>query len=243
MRIPRFYIAQPLQVGCELVLPSDLHRHAIQVLRLRVDDDLILFNGEGGEYLATLRVVKKRTATLTVISFDNVDRESPLITTLALAMIKPDKMDFALQKAVEMGVNFIQPLYTKRSVVKLKANRQDKKIAHWQGIISAACEQSGRTLIPHISAPATLESWLSHETTALRLVMLPDHYPLMKSLASIEKKHVTLIVGPEGGFTEQEVDFLLSSDVTGIQFGARILRAETAAIAGLSLCQQQWGDL
>jgi 16S rRNA (uracil1498-N3)-methyltransferase len=178
-----------------------------------------------------------------VVSFSGVDRESPLITTLALAMIKADKMDFAIQKAVEMGVNFIQPLYTKRSVVTLKANRQEKKLAHWQGVIKAACEQSGRTVIPQLSVPMTLESWLNHSSTALRLVMLPNHSPQMKSLDAIEPKHVALMVGPEGGFTEQEVDLLLSFDVTAIQFGARILRAETAAIAGLSLCQQQWGDL
>ncbi len=243
MRIPRFYIKKSLELGLTLDLPSDIHRHAIQVLRLKIDENIILFNGKGGEYLACLTLAEKRKSAVSIISFDDINRESPLSTTLALAMIKSDKMDFAIQKAIEMGVNCIQPIYTHRSVVKIKANRLDKKMAHWQGIINGACEQSGRTSLPIIHTPISLESWLQTSLSSTRLAMLPGEYPLIKSLPSPLNNKVSLIVGPEGGFTEAEVELLISSNITGIQFGPRILRAETAVIAGVSLCQQLWGDL
>ena len=243
MRIPRFYSDQPLQIGLELDLPKDIHRHAIQVLRLKANDALILFNGEGGEYLATLITAEKRHSTANIISYDGINRESPLEITLALTMIKADKMDFAIQKAVEMGVNTIQPLYSKRSVVKLKANRLNKKLVHWDGVIKAACEQSGRTAIPQLFAPTPLESWLQTPSSALRLAMLPGNHPKISTLELLENKKIELIVGPEGGFTNQEVERLLASNIKGVQFGSRILRAETAVIAGIALCQQQWGDL
>lgn len=242
MRIPRFYIQQTLQLGLEINLPDAIHRHAIQVLRLKTEQNLIFFNGEGGEYLAKLNLIKKRQSKAIIISFNAVNRESPLDITLAIAMIKQDKMDFAIQKAVEMGVTKIQPLYTKRSVIKLKANRLEKKLAHWNGIITAACEQSGRTSRPTIDPPTTLELWLQTPCFALRLAMLPEKYPPISKLSPPETQKIVLIVGPEGGFSDSEVDLLLSSHSKGIQFGPRILRAETAVIAGLALCQQQWGD-
>lgn len=243
MRIPRFYINQPLAIGLELNLPDDIHRHAIQVLRLKMEERLIFFNGEGGEYLASLNFVKKRQSKAVILSFDEVNRESSLNVTLAIAMIKQDKMDFAIQKAVEMGVEKIKPLYTNRSVIKLKANRLEKKLMHWQGIIKAASEQSGRTSVPKIDLPASLDSWLKTSSATLQLAMLPGNYPSIATVAPPENQKVSLIIGPEGGFTDQEVDLLLSSDVKGIQVGPRILRAETAVIAGIALCQQQWGDI
>jgi 16S rRNA (uracil1498-N3)-methyltransferase len=243
MRIPRFYINQPLQPDNELMLPKEIHRHAIQVLRLAVDDVLILFNGKGGEYRAILTNAQKRHSCVRIISFDAINRDSPLEISLAIAMIKADKMDFAIQKAVEMGVNCIQPLYTKRSVIKLKVNRLDKKLTHWQGVIKAACEQSGRTSIPQILSPTPLELWLSSTSPTRHLVMLPGQYPHIATLKPPKNEKITLIVGPEGGFTDQEVSLLLSSNIKAIQFGPRILRAETAVIAGVAICQQQWGDL
>lgn len=247
MRIPRFYINQPLQGDHELILPKEIHRHAIQVLRLAVDDVLILFNGKGGEYRAILTNVQKRHSSVRIISFNAVNCDSPLDISLAIAMIKADKMDFAIQKSVEMGVNSIQPLYTERSVIKLKANRLEKKLLHWQGVITAACEQSGRTSIPQILAPIPLALWLPLSTTTssstLHLAMLPRQHPHITTLSSPENHKMTLIVGPEGGFSDQEVDLLLSLGIKGIQFGPRILRAETAVIAAIAVCQQQWGDL
>ena len=243
MRIPRFYINQSLEAGLNLALPDDIHRHAIQVLRLKAGEMLILFNGAGGEYLAKLTSAERRRSKVMIVSFDAINRESPLDITLALAMIKQDKMDFAIQKAVEMGVQKIQPLYTNRSVIKLKANRLEKKLTHWEGIIKAACEQSGRTSIPSLLAPNSLPLWLQQPCSALKIAMLPGQYPSISELDASENQRISLIVGPEGGFSDHEVDLLLASDVKGIQFGPRILRAETAVIAGIALCQQQWGDL
>ena len=243
MRIPRFYTEQTLSLGLTLDLNKNIHRHAIQVLRLKIGENIILFNGEGGEYLAKLVLADKRKSSVEIVSFNDISRESSLKTNLALAVIKSDKMDFAIQKAVEMGVNCIQPIYTNRSIINIKTNRLDKKILHWQGVINGACEQSGRTTIPKIQPPIPLESWLAKPSSSMRLAMLPGDYPQISSLSIPSNKEVSLIVGPEGGFTDQEVELLLSSNITGIQFGSRILRAETAVIAGLSLCQQQWGDL
>ena len=243
MRIPRFYINQPLKVGLKLDLPTVVHRHAIQVLRLKTNERLILFNGKGGEYLAILCFVDKHHSRVSILSFNNISRESPLNITLALAMIKQDKMDFAIQKAVEMGVQQIQPLDTQRSVIKLKNKRLEKKLAHWQRIIRSACEQSGRTLIPKILPATALELWLQRPRRRLSLAMLPGKYPSIASLSPLKEQKITLIIGPEGGFTKQEVNLFINAQVKAIQLGSRILRAETAVIAGLALCQQQWGDL
>lgn len=256
MKIPRFYQKESFIVNQTVELSAENHRHAVQVLRLNKDDPLTLFNGEGGEYLAKMVEVKKRRSTVFITSFDPVDRESSLKITLILAVIKPEKMDFAIQKAVEMGVSKIQPLYTQRSVIKLKANRLDKKMHHWQGVINSACEQSGRTVIPHIVEPVNLDTCLNHlsVTDSLNLAMLPGTSPNLNQIemnieAGDNKKSVTLMIGPEGGFTQDEEQQMFGglegndTNITGVSFGPRILRAETAVIAGITACQLRWGDL
>lgn len=165
MRIPRFYLPHPIQAGQQLDLPPTLFHHAIQVLRLSAGESLILFNGDSGEYLARLETVGKRSATVLLENFSSANTESPVQLTLALAIIKPEKMDFALQKAVELGVTHIQPLITQRSVVRIGKEKADKKVEHWEGIAIAACEQSGRTRLPTISPPQTLDAWLEQKTT------------------------------------------------------------------------------
>ena len=242
MKISRFFQQSELQVGEELELSTSNHRHAVQVLRLKLDQPLILFNGKGGEYRAKLIYSDKRNSRVLLESFDSINRESPLSTTLALATIKPDKMDFAIQKAVELGVSIIQPLYTKRSVIKIKANRLDKKMQHWQGVIIAACEQSGRTAIPELREPLEFEKFLDSNSEEMCIAMLPGNHPTIDKLEkSLEK--LSLLVGPEGGFTDDEEQMMQQRKVSLINFGSRILRAETAVVAGLTACQQRWGDL
>ncbi len=245
MKISRFFQQDDIRIGEELSLSVENHRHAIQVLRLKVDQSLILFNGDGGEYQTRLVLVDKRKSRVLIESFDPITRESPLITTLALATIKPDKMDFAIQKAVELGVSIIQPVYTKRSVIKIKENRLDKKMQHWQGVIIAACEQSGRTAIPELYTPKTIEAFLQNDSDDKKCIaMLPGDHPKINALNDIAgKQALTLLVGPEGGFTDEEEQEMLKQSVMPISFGSRILRAETAVIAGLTACQQRWGDL
>ncbi len=241
MKISRFYQNSDVKIGDKLDLSSTNHRHAIQVLRLKIDQDLILFNGKGGEYNATLVSFDKRNSRVLINSFDPIDRESPLSTTLALATIKPDKMDFAIQKAVELGISVIQPIYTKRSVIKVKANRLDKKMQHWQGVIISACEQSGRTRIPELCEPLGFDKFLDSNSGISCIAMLPGNHPKINELENRES--LSLLIGPEGGFTDDEEELMLQKGVSAISFGSRILRAETAVVAGLTACQQLWGDL
>jgi len=248
MKIPRFYqdedISQAFTEGGELALSVKNHRHAIQVLRLKVEEKLIVFDGRGGEYLAHIKDFDKRKSSVQLVSFTDLNRESPLTITLNLAMIKPDKMDFAIQKAVELGINTIQPIYCERSVIKIKANRLQKKMEHWQGIIIAACEQSGRTKIPEIDEPVTLTDCIKkHSSSKLGIVMLPTAERQLKTLNELEKDQtVALYIGPEGGFTDNEEYEMQENNIKGICFGPRILRAETAVIAGITAIQQRWGD-
>ncbi|CAA6809054.1 MAG: Ribosomal RNA small subunit methyltransferase E (EC [uncultured Thiotrichaceae bacterium] len=241
MRIPRFYQAEIFAVGDTVALSEENFRHAVKVMRLNVDEPIIMFNGVAGEYTARIANVAKRNAEISIESYDDIDRESPLNITLVLALIKPDKMDFAIQKAVELGVNNIQPVITERSVVKLKAERMKKKIQHWQGIIIAACEQSGRTAIPTIQTVANVDDYLQQPTAATRITMLPTSH---KSVADISPaQNMELLVGPEGGFTDAEEAMFVNQQIQIINFGPRILRAETAVIAGLTTLQHLHGDV
>lgn len=244
MKLPRFYQQSDMQAGLELELSNENHRHAVQVLRLKLEQSLILFNGNGGEYIAKIIYSDRRKSRVLIKHFDPVDRESLLSITLALATIKPDKMDFAIQKSVELGVSAIQPVYTKRSVIKIKENRLDKKIQHWRGIIIAACEQSGRTAIPNLYKPMKFENFMEGCSSSICLAMLPGNHPTINKMNNIkEDQNLSLLVGPEGGFTEEEEQTMIKKGVSPFSFGSRILRAETAVIAGLTACQQNWGDL
>ncbi|MEE9446084.1 MAG: 16S rRNA (uracil(1498)-N(3))-methyltransferase [Cocleimonas sp.] len=249
MKIPRFYQNDNLEEysssGEALTLSAVNHRHAIQVLRLKVEEKLILFNGSGGEYFAHIHTFDKRKSSVILDSFNAINRESPLSITLNLAMIKPDKMDLAIQKAVELGVNTIQPMYNERSIIKIKVNRLAKKMDHWQGIIIGACEQSGRTMLPILKQPISLEYCIDNELkSSFNVAMLPNAVDRLADLKDLEKdQSVSLFIGPEGGFTDNEEQMMLDTGVSTIKFGPRILRAETAVISGITAVQQRWGDL
>ncbi len=249
MKISRYYQAEPLKIGQLVELSKENHRHAVQVLRSEVGSPLVLFNGEGGEYIAHFVEIGKRHSRVKIEAYNENSTESKLGITLVLAMIKPEKMDFAIQKATELGVSKIQPIYTQRSVIKLKANRLEKKMAHWQGVIISASEQSNRTRLAQILAPLSVENWLEQASAyPLKIAMLPGDYPgllaLAESLPSAnDADQLALLIGPEGGFTDNEEQLMLQNNVTPVSFGPRILRAETAAIAGITACQLCWGDV
>jgi 16S rRNA (uracil1498-N3)-methyltransferase len=243
MRIPRFYCPVALSVNSSVILPENTFRHAIQVLRLNVGETLMVFNGEGGEYLASIESITKRGASISIQSYQAGVKESPLNITLAQAIIKPEKMDFALQKAVELGVSTIQPLFTERSVVRLNKESLEKKHNHWQGIIIAACEQTGRCLIPLLKTSLYLEDYLAEATHTPRLILVPGDYPKIKQLTQPEQNSLELLIGPEGGFSEEEIILSLQAGLKPISLGSRILRAETATLTSLVLLQQQFGDL
>ncbi len=244
MRIPRFYQEVDVDVQQQQALSTINHRHAIQVLRLKLGESLILFDGKGGEYKAKISVCNKRDSAVVLESFDDINRESPLQSVLILSTIKSDKMDFAIQKAVELGITHIQPMISERSVIKIKADRLQKKMQHWQAIIVGACEQSGRTQVPSIEEPLSLEDCLSKYENDFCIGMLPTSSEKIQDLPPLAKnQNVALFIGPEGGFTNDEEALMERYKINTVNFGSRILRAETAVIAGLSACQQKWGDL
>jgi 16S rRNA (uracil1498-N3)-methyltransferase len=243
MRIPRFYCPIALKENSSVDLPENTFRHAIQVLRLNIGEALMVFNGEGGEYLATIDSISKRGASIAIQQYQAGISESPLNLTLAQAIIKPDKMDFALQKAVELGVSAIQPLFTERSVVRLNKESLEKKHSHWHGIMIAACEQSGRCIVPTLKPSIYLEDYLNEAHTSQRLILVPGNYPKIKQLPTPEHHSLELVIGPEGGFSDAEVHLSLQAGLQAISLGSRILRAETATLTSLALLQQQFGDL
>lgn len=248
MRIPRFYLPQPLSSDTNLELPPELFRHAIQVLRMKQDEPLILFNGAGGEYTATLTEVSRRSASVHIASFDPVNRESILDLTLIQSIIKPDRMDLAIQKSTELGVTRIQPLISQRSIVRPGRDQLEKKQKHWQAVAISACEQSGRTRVPEILPTRPLATWLqvSRSELATRLMLLPGDYPPLQQLnvsAAHNTQAFSVMIGPEGGFTDAEEEQCLISGLLPVSLGPRVLRAETAALTAIALLQQQFGDL
>ena len=242
MRIPRIYLPQPLATGDEVDLNNNALRHVVQVLRLKAGHPLILFNGHGGEFDAQLLEVEKRQALVRVGSYHATTRESSLMTHLGLGISKGERMDFALQKAVELGVSEITPLFTEHCVVQLSANRTLKKQEHWQAIIISACEQSGRNTIPRLNAAGRFSDWLNTKLAGTRLILDPEATTRLSTI-TLPQPEVVLTVGPEGGFSQAEIELAKEVDFKGVTLGPRILRTESAALVALAAVQCLWGDL
>jgi len=242
MRIPRIYLSQPLHSGNEIELDSNALRHVAQVLRLKAGHPLILFNGQGGEFEAKLVKVEKRQAIAQIGRFHDVSRESNLVTHLGLGISKGERMDFALQKAVELGVSEITPLFTEHCVIQLTGSRVVKKQAHWQAVMISACEQSGRNTIPVLNASTTFTDWLASIQTATRLILDPQADTGLSTI-TLPPAEIALTVGPEGGFSEAEIKQAGDTGFIGVSLGPRVLRTESAAVASLTAVQCMWGDL
>lgn len=237
----RIHVPLPLAAGTSLDLPDEAARHVAQVLRMRVGEPLVLFNGEGGEYQATITATGRRDVAVSIDSFDPVDRESRLDITLVQCVSKGERMDYTVQKAVELGVSHILPLLSERSVVKLDAERWDKKLEHWRGIAASACEQSGRTRLPEVAPVQKLDAWLATRDAALRLVLAPTESVSLKALPPAAS--IALLIGPEGGLSDNEIAAARRAGCVGIGLGPRVLRTETAGVAALAALQLLWGDL
>lgn len=243
MRSPRIYTDKPLSLHQEVGLPTQASRHIASVLRLKVGDAVILFDGQGGQYHGQIIKLGK-TVTVKTTHFDDLNCESPLKIHLAQAISKGDRMDYTLQKSVELGVSSIQPLFSERCVIKLKGSRLEKRQQHWQEVIISACEQCGRNTLPELKPTLMLSQWLqSSQADASHPHLILD--PLAEQSLAQREKHQqqTVLIGPEGGLAETEIQLAKQHGFTGVKVGPRILRTETAALVALTVLQARWGDL
>jgi len=241
MRNPRFYEPQTLIEKTTVTLSDDATQH-IRVLRLSVGDAVILFNGQGGQYNAQLTDVQKRTCKAEIISFQETDNESPLHLHLGQVISRGDRMEFVIQKAVELGVNEITPLISERCGVKLNAERMAKKQSQWQKIAISACEQSGRNYVPVIHETQSLNDWSAANVECCKLTLHPRAKHSINTLPN-DIKHIRLLIGPEGGFSDDEISLTESLDFTETLLGPRVLRTETAALTAITALQCRFGDL
>ncbi len=238
----RIYVPQALKPGATIRLPDAAAHHVARVMRRREGDPLALFDGKGSEVSAHIVAVSKRgDVQVTIDARQPTLPESPLAVHLGLAVGKGDRMDFAIQKSVELGVTAITPLYTEFGDVRLKSERAQKKRDHWQAIAVNACEQCGRATVPVIYPPAPLSDWLQARNESLRLVLHP--YGATASMSDASPEGAALLIGPEGGLSDSEVASAHAHQFTSWIIGPRILRMETAPIVALSLLQARFGDL
>jgi 16S rRNA (uracil1498-N3)-methyltransferase len=241
MARPRFHLDQPLAPGAQLALPPGPARHAVRALRLAAGDVLTLFNGQGGEYAARVERIHKDEVVVHIVGFSDSERESRLRVMLAQGISSGERMDYTLQKAVELGVTAIQPIAARRSVVKLAGERADRRIVHWQGVVASACEQCGRNRVPRVQAPLSLAAWLGQPPGGRLLFLSPQAEMRLADLAPPDGPDC-LVAGPEGGFEADEIAALRAARATPIRLGPRVLRTETAALAALAAMQTLWGD-
>jgi 16S rRNA (uracil1498-N3)-methyltransferase len=232
--MPRFYCPAPLAAGLALSLPAGAARH-VQVLRLQPGDVITLFNGEGGEFEAHITRMGRSEVDVTLGAHHAVEREAARAVHLLVGITANERMDWLVEKATELGVASITPLVAERSVLKLKAERAEKKLAHWQGVAVAAAEQCGRNRVPTVQPAVTLAEWVKKAPSGERWVLtLSAHSQALSAMVGTAP--VTVLSGPEGGLSPSEEALALSAGFTPISLGARVLRAETAPLAVLAIC-------
>ena len=231
--MPRFFIEANLVVNTQIELTETVFHHWVKVLRAQAGEQATLFNGQGGEFQVELVDIAKKSATINILSF-NPDNRTPIFTALlGQVMSKGDRMDYVIQKSVELGVAEIQLLTSERCEMRLKYDRDQKKIDHWQGIAIAACEQCGMNIVPKILVPLTLQDWLKTELPESRLVLAPNKEQV--DVLHDIKTHIALLIGPEGGLSEQEITDANQNGFKNWCIGNRILRTETAPVVALSI--------
>jgi 16S rRNA (uracil1498-N3)-methyltransferase len=242
--LTRLYLSGELAPGRSCTLPPSQAHHAVRVLRLKRGDSVILFNGDGSEYAAVIAELSEERCTLDVTGRESVDREAPFAVTLAQAVSSGERMDYTIQKAVELGVAAIQPLASRRSVVRLSADRADRRMAHWQSVVIAACQQCGRNRVPSVLPLTRLDAFFSANTlrpVGQRLLLTPRS---ARRLRDLERPgaSVVILAGPEGGFAPEEENAAERNGFLPVRVGPRVLRTETAAVAALAALQALWGD-
>lgn len=245
--MPRFYCDLPLAPDHCVALPDAVARHAVGVLRLRAGEAVVLFNGDGAEYHGVLENVGGKGATVRLVSRHEPERESPLKVQLAQGISSGERMDYTLQKAVELGVSAIQPLTMRRTLVRLSEDKAIKRRAHWQGVVNSACEQCGRNVPPAVAEIREFTAWVRtlspHPSGegSLRLLLDPEGDLCLRDLPP-PTSPILLLAGPEGGFDPAERKLARAAGFHGLRLGPRVLRTETAALAALAAMQAVWGD-
>jgi 16S rRNA (uracil1498-N3)-methyltransferase len=256
----RIYQAIELAPGIEINLDKTAVNHVANVLRLKVNDPLIIFNGKGGEYSAEIIQVKRREVKVQINKFQNINRESNLKIHLAQGVSLGEKMDFILQKATELGVTKITPIITARCNVKLSKDRWNKKISRWQKILISACEQCGRNVLPKLHQEKNFADFVAENKTETKIILDPNGSLSSRGLTAGSSQYevfldpavkprddnigeITTLIGPEGGFTDEEIKLAEQHNFLGIKLGPRILRTETAGLVMISILQSQYGDL
>lgn len=243
MALARIFQAVPLKSDTHLSLDSAASHHLSRVLRVKLGDELIIFNGEGGEYLANIIAIDKKSVTVDIKKFISRDLESSLELYLAQGISRGEKMDYTIQKAVELGVTKIFPLMTERCNVKLDDERREKRLTHWSSIVISACEQSGRNRIPEVFLPQTLLHFLDNNTADIKLTLAPDCETKLTQIPIPKTAKVILLIGPEGGLSENEIKQSMQKGFLPLNLGPRILRTETAALAAITALQCYAGDM
>jgi 16S rRNA (uracil1498-N3)-methyltransferase len=242
VRVTRLHVDCPLAEGARLSLPADAANYLVRVLRLAEGDDCVLFNGDGRDYAVRLLATGKRGVDVEVTGSRAVDNESPLRITLLQGIARGEKMDLVLQKTTELGVAAFVPVSSERSEVRLDEARAGKRLAHWQGVVAAACGQCGRARVPDVAAPQSLEAALQALATGPRFLLDPAAADSIAAVGAIEGA-LALAVGPEGGWSPRDRDQLMAAGFRGLRLGPRILRTETAGIAAIAALQARFGDL
>lgn len=243
MTITRIFQPVSLQTNTTITLESDAAHHVARVLRATIGDAIVVFNGEGGEFKGAITEINKKNVIVTLTHFEDKHTESPLELYLAQGISRGEKMDYTIQKAVELGVKKIYPLLTERCNVKLDDERREKRLQHWSSIIVSACEQSGRNQLPEIFMPQTLEKFLGQTDAEFKFVLAPQAEKKLSQYQLPPHSRVVLLIGPEGGLSATEIELAERKGFLPLNLGPRILRTETAAVAALTALQFHAGDL
>jgi 16S rRNA (uracil1498-N3)-methyltransferase len=240
---PRFYCPGDLSQGATRDLPLTAAHHAARVLRMNVGDPVVLFNGEGGESSGLVHVITKNRVAVRIGARLAREAESPVAIALVQGLSARERMDFTVQKAVELGVTEIFPVETRRSVMRLAQERAERRVEHWQNLAISACEQCGRNRVPVIHPVSGLDDWLgTHPSTPSELRVMLSAAATVRLRDLSRATRVQLLAGPEGGFAPEEAEMTQACGFTAVQLGPRILRTETAAIAALAAIHTLWGD-
>jgi 16S rRNA (uracil1498-N3)-methyltransferase len=244
VRLTRLHVDRAMAINDRIALPESAVGHLVRVLRAGIGAGCVLFNGDGHDYDARITAIGKRGVEVEILAARAIDNESPLRITLLQALARGEKMDWILQKATELGVVGVIPVESERSEVKLDGERVGKRVAHWQSIVVAACEQSGRAIVPPVSPPRPLAHALhALPPPGLRLLLDPQAGHALDAIDRQPSRELVLAIGPEGGWSPRDRESLRAAGFEGMRLGPRILRTETAGLAAIAVLQSRLGDI